>query len=184
MKPNSEIAIVDKLELLKPSVNFGYCPEISVAIGRVDEKDGTPRNFSLGYETPKSSNGGCFARIFASDCGTGTNANIFSWYGPALSFPDLRQYQHGLRAIERIGKRLDGMYAERGASVDCADGIGRWLEACGVSAVYVRPEGERENQWLSRGEWRVLSIGEFVNLVRRNLYCAPERVEAAEVAQA
>jgi len=177
MKTQTEIAIVDKLEKLTPSINFGHCPEISVAIGRLEEKDGTPRNFSLDYETPKASNGGCFARIFASDCGTGTNANIFSWYGPALSFPDMRQYQHGLRAMERIAKRMDAMYSDRGASADAADAMGRWLEACGVSKVYVRPDRAQSEQWLSRGEWLVLSVGEFVNRARRNLYCAPMPVE-------
>jgi len=56
--------------------------------------------------------------------------------------------------------------------VDAADALGRWLEACGVSKVYLRPDGSNE-QWLSRGEWLVLTVGEFVNRVRRNLYVAP-----------
>jgi hypothetical protein len=178
MKTVGEIALVDKLEKLAPVVGFNAnTTEISVAIGKLAE-DGKPRNWSIDYETPKTSVGGCFARIFATEFGEGLQANIFSWYGPALNYPDLRDYQHGLRAMERIARKLDGMHKDRGATVDAADCLGRWLEACAVKAVYLRPDGESDQRWHTKGEWLVLTIGDFVNRARRNLYFGPIKADA------
>jgi len=173
-----EIAMIEKFETLRPCVNFGYTPEISLNIARLGN-DGLPRNFSIDYETPKSANGGCSARIFATEHGEGIQANLFSWYGPALSFPDLRDYQHGLRAMERIGKRMEAMQRVRGSSVDCADAMGRFLEASGIIHVYSRPAGCRELNH-TRGEWRIESIGDFVNRARRSLYVKPATLNQSE----
>lgn len=169
---NGEIALVDKLEKLKPNVNYSsHSLEIRVTIASLSEKD-TPQNFSIKYDMAKSSVGGCSARIFASDSSYSEkyDANLFGWYGPEISYGVLRDYQHGERAVRRIDKRLEEIYRLRGCVVDAAESMGRFLEACDIDEVYMRPDSSTNCSWLSEGEWRKRTIGEFVGLVRSNLY--------------
>lgn len=176
MKTQKQFAMCAKLEkLFSASFNSN---EIRVDICGIDEKTQTPRNFRLDYETPKTSNGGCFAKIFASDSGDGLNCNLFSWYGPELAYPDQNDYRHGLRAMERISKRMDGIYATRGNATDAAQAMGQFLEASDVEFVYVRPDGSKAESWLNRGEWEKLTIGSFIERVRRNLKVNPVTTQA------
>lgn len=169
---NGEIALVNTINKLHPASHWTTCgPEISVTIAVLSEKD-TPQNWSMNYDTAKSSVGGCRARIFASDGNYHEKyqANLFGWYGPEIGYGDLREYEHGARAVKNIGKRLEEIYRDRGAEVDAADSMGRFLEACNIDQVWMRPNHDSNRSWLSEGDWRQLSVGEFVNLVRSNLY--------------
>ncbi len=181
----SEIALVDKFDKLKPERSFGDIPEIEVTIAVKSAKN-TPQNFDLHYNTPKSSVGGCHARIFASEYGSGSNANIFNSYGPDVGkWGGLNDYQHGLRALDRIAKREEKMRQDRGYTSDAAEAMGRWLEACGVREVFMRPaEYNKRDGWLDRGEWEVLTVGQFINRVRQNLYVAPVPVETTAAVEA
>ncbi len=157
---------------LRPALNWTSTgPDIKVTIAVLSEKN-TPQNWSIGYETPKSSNGGCRARIFASDGDYHEKyqANLFGWYGSEISYGDLRQYEHGARAVKRIDARMEEMYRVRGGVSDAAESMGRFLEACDISEVWMRPENYRGDSWLSKGEWLTITVGEFVNRVRANLY--------------
>lgn len=171
MKKPNDIAIVVKFEKLVPSTYD--TKEISVEIGVLKEETGKPQNFNLNYETPKASNGGLRARIFASEYGTGSNANLFSDYGPVISYGHLNDYKHAIRALERVGKRQQEQYVARGNAADAAEAMGRWLEACGITSVFLRPDADARRSWHNEGEWMLLSVGEFVNRVRGNLHVAP-----------
>lgn len=184
--PREEIALVDRLEPLRPHSTYEMNgPEIRVTIARLEPGKGTPRNFRLDSDTPKTSAGGCYARIFASASSyhTGTQGNLFGSYGPDVSYGDLRDYQHGQRALQRIEKRVEAIYRTRGGAADAADSMGRWLEATGIRRVFLRPDKGRHTSWLSEGEWLQLTVGEFVNRVRANLYVVPQ-AQTAPVAEA
>ena len=181
MKPPKqvEVAMCTKVEKLVPGEWSSN--EISVHIGKLDETDGKPRNFRHDYETPKTSTGGCFARIFASSSGCGANANLFGSYGPETNFGQIAEYEHGARALKLIAKRMQSIYEVRGNALDAADEMGRWLECCGVEQVYTRDAGV-DNEWHHKGEWKVLTIGQFVRLVRVNLHVKHAEVEAVTTA--
>ena len=166
-----------KLEQLKPAAYNRN--EIRVDIGTLDEKDGKPRNFLADSDTPRNSTGGCFARIFASEYGEGTGANLFNHYGPACTWAHLEEYEHAVRALKRIQAAHKEFYATRGNAVDAAEEMGRFLEACGVKRVFMRPDDETNTGWMNKGEWLDLSVGDFVSRVRRNLYVAPMKQELA-----
>lgn len=152
------------------------CPEIRATIVPLVVSDQSktlgkthPINFSLSYDTPKNCNGGLYAQVFARSYGDETkdNGGIFSHYGPDIHYGDARQYAHGARALARVEKRLEEMQTVRGYTQDAAELFGRWLEACGVSEVWApRSNG---SGWLSDTDWQVLTVGEFVTVVRASL---------------
>ncbi len=173
MKKQTLVGICTKMEPLVPR-EFD-ANDITVTIGTLEEGKETPRNWSLDYETPKASPGGLFSRIFA-----GNHGNIFSLYGPEISYGDLRAYEHGFHALKAVGKNMDKMHVSRGPSMDAADGMGRFLEACGVEFVFCRPVGfTTHDAWLNRGEWHKLTVGAFVARVRQNLYVQPQTAAVA-----
>ena len=115
--------------------------------------------------------------IWANDSSfnEGIKANYFGAYGPDISLGDLPKYQHGARALERIAKRTTKLFATRGHPVDAADECGRWLEACDVDKVFIRPENSRDKGWLNEGDWEILTVGDFINRLRKCLYVAPPK---------
>lgn len=151
-------------------------PEIRCDIGThdVDAGDRSPRNWRLDYDEPKTSTGGCFARIFASQAyANSPSVGIFSQKGPEISYGDLRDYEHAARALKRIDSRMESIRSVRGPTLDAADSIGRWLEACGVSEVWIAA-GPMGNS-LSGCDWHVLAIGAAVYRIREVM---PERASA------
>lgn len=167
--PHTFIAIVDSMVDLR--VSDYNTPEIRVTIGVLDPKDGKPRNWGQSSHTEAGvfDAGGCFATLYA-----GTYGLYFSHYGPACSHADLQHYEHGIRALKTISKRLGEMWKTRGSAPDAAVELGQWLEACGVSRVFMRPEGERRDQWLTDGTWKELTIASLIAETRRHF---PEAVE-------
>lgn len=165
------IAMCPKLEQLKPS-NYN-ANEIRIDIGVLEEGKESPRNFRRDSDTEKLTAGGMFARIFASSCGSGTNANIFSYYGPEISYGQQEDYEHAARACKAVRTRLNKFNESRGYSTDAAEDMGRFLEAAGINRVFLRPDKNSET-WLDRGEWIELTPGEFVNRVRRYLHVAAQ----------
>lgn len=64
-----------------------------------------------------------------------------------------------------------------------AESVGRWLESIGVTRVYLRPDKDRRDDWLSEGKWQKLSVGDFVSMLERCLHPKPpEKVEESEAA--
>lgn len=179
MNDRTEIAIVGKFAQLKPANGYhSSADEILVTIGTTQERDGnvSPRNFRLEFDTPKNSSGGCKAMIWASDSEyskTIQETNYFGQYGPEILMGASGDYAHALRAVERINKRMAALEESRGHAIDAADQMGRWLEACGIKAVWKRATQSEKEEWLDRGEWVQYTVGQFVNMVRRNLYVKP-----------
>lgn len=147
-KINPDIAFCCQLPKLEPREM--HSPEIKLNIGRLDDHDGKPRNFSLvsHWDTAKGSFGGSYSRIYASGCdfyrAGSLDANAFSYYGPDIAYGDMNEYRHGLRVLERISKNMDKIHATRGSALDAAEQVGRWLEACEVSRVFIgQPSPDR-----------------------------------------
>ncbi len=153
------IALVEKLEKLDHQNS-----EIKVTIVVLGE-DGTPRNYSFDMDDPKNNAGGCFARIFRSDYKEEIR-NYFGAYGPEISYGDLNNYRHGVYALKMIDAATEKLRQKRGYAPDPADEIGRWLEACKIEKVFMRPLNSKHSEWLHHGDWKQLEIGEFVNQVR------------------
>lgn len=180
----TEIAMVTSFEKLAPMDDYNRnAPEIRVIIAVKEGDMKTPRNWSYMDEHPKTSVGDCFASISASKYGEDIRTgNHFSSHGPNISHGDLNQYRHGVRAMERISKRLEAMSKARGYPADAAECMGRWLEACDISEVWTRPQAERQ-RWLTESDWDVLTIGQFVNQCRANLFAGnPKAIEQTEAA--
>ena len=176
-----EVAICHDIPKLEPVPEYSTGNEIKVTIGVLEDGVSHPRNFSTSSSTPKNSAGECSARIFTTHDGKQT---CFWSYGPQISYGDLNDYAHGVRALKRIAKNLHKIYNVRGNCLDAADEMGRWLEACKVKKVFIRPDGESRKSWMNEGRWDELSIGAFVQRVRANLYVAPVEVQATESAPA
>jgi hypothetical protein len=169
------IGLVGCFGKLEPCTTFGQTKEISVSIAILDDK-GRPNNWRRDREFP-SETGGQRARIFACDSGFSRDldGNLFSNYGPDISYCDSSdEYLDAGKMLAKVAKRISDMYAVRGNAVDAAESMGRWLEACGVTEVYMRPGNDRET-WLTEGEWKILTIGYFVQKVRENLFRYPAR---------
>ena len=171
------IAMVQRWNQLRAVDGFTSSPDIEIYISRLHE-DGKPRNWSLDYEEPKNSTGGCFCRMWAHFNCDKQESVLFSNYGPCLSHGTEKDYKHGLNAARVVGKRLEDMYRIRGCVKDAGEECGRWLEATGIKSVYMRPEGVRDSGWLSEGEWQVKDIGQFLYDLRNKF---PKPAEVAQV---
>ena len=137
--------------------------DISVHVSPLRTENGKtfPINWSHSYDEPKSSNGGLFARVFRSHY---DGKGLFGSYGPSLSYAALPQYEHAARALARVEKKTDAMRDLRGPAADAADELGRWLEAAGVSEVWV--SRDRITNSLADADWQILSPGQLVCAVR------------------
>jgi hypothetical protein len=176
-----EVAICHGLLKLTPVPEYSTGQEIKVTIGVLEDGVSHPRNFSTTMSTPKASAGDCSARIFTTHDG---KHNLFGSYGPQITCGDLNDYVHGVRALKRIAKNLTKIWKVRGPALDAADEMGRWLEACKVKKVFIRPDGESRRSWMNEGKWDELNIGTFVQRVRANLYVAPVEAPATETSTA
>ena len=179
-----EVAFCRELKKLKPQSNYNLTsPEIMVQIATLrvrPAKDGVEgvediMGFSVSYDTPKTSVGGCFSRIFPSSHGDGVDANLFNHYGPNISYGDVRQYEHAARAMGSITMRMKVMSDKRGYADNAADRMSRWLEATRVKEVYLM-RAPYDEMGKYHGDNEILTVGEFVNRVRQNLYVAPAAV--------
>lgn len=168
IKP-SLVAVVEEMnQLRRPPEEYNYAvkePEIKVRIMRLDA-DGTPRNFSHQYNEVINSAGGCFGHIWSAKREQGAEG-VFSWVGPDVMHGSENDYRVALAGVERVGKKMEKMRDERGAPSNACDSLGRWLEACGVKKVMYRPEGSKNEGWLTRGEWTTVSAGTFIEMARR-----------------
>jgi len=162
------IAFCSEMPELRPA-NSSYsvnCPEIKIEIGTLAD-DNTPRNWNLAlFDEPKNSTGGCFYRMWASQYQNEAPIVMGGYYGKEIYYGKAEDYEHFAKALRSIQKKMQKIESERGGSSDQAEEVGRWLEACGVKSIMVRPEGEKNNGWMNKGTWKTLSIGSFVNRVR------------------
>ena len=156
------IALVDTFDML---CAHDMHQEISIHIAHLGA-DGKPRNYRLDSCDPTATTGGCHARMWADRNFEGQGKVYFGAYGPEISHGDLADYAHGVRACKLVSARLARISAARGYTDDAAESFGRWLEACGITAVYVRPADHRGSSWLSEGQWQIWTIGKFVNEAR------------------
>ncbi len=155
-------------------------PVIEIAIGVLKEEDGktAPRNWHLDYNESPKSRGGCEARLYGAVSSDKPDA-LFGYHGPAISYGNLRNYQHAVKALKLIEKGLEyeRQIAPHVRAVDAVEALRRWLYACnlkGENAVWMRPEGYSGSGLLTAGPWLQYSIEEFVDVVRTKL---PTKVE-------
>ena len=171
-KPQKLIALVDTLQ---PIFHREYdAPDIKITIARLGV-DGKPRNYSQDSQDPKGCPGGCYARLYCSGMTAPSPHIYFCHYGPDIVYGNSEDYERAARALKAIQPRLDRMWNVRGRPADAADELGRWLEACGVTEVYCRPE-DNHHTWLNEGHWQTWNIGRCLFAVRE---CFP-KVETPE----
>jgi hypothetical protein len=149
--------------------------DIELVIARLDTKDNTPRNYSHQYEEREDTAGGCKARLWGHQWGDDKPRTLLATHGPDITSGDLDDYERAVKGMRKMAKALAAMETQRGGSIDASESLGRWLEACGVTQVYSRPDGERNHGWLNKGEWRVESTGQFLYRVRMAM---PENARA------
>ena len=137
--------------------------DIAVYVSPLRTENGKtfPINWGHSYDEPKSSNGGLWSRVFRSSY---DGKGVFGAYGPALSYAGRSQYEHAARALARVEKKTEEMRGLRGPAADAADEMGRWLEAAGVSEVWV--SRHRVTSSLADADWQILSPGQLVCAVR------------------
>lgn len=172
--PPPLIALAQHWNPLRPhQFNSNNC-DIEIYIATLSDK-GTPRNFSFSdsMDYPKTCTGGCFCRIWASES-DGKIYHYFNSYGPEINHGGLADYEYAVRALKVVNKRSEAIYRQRGVTDDVATLAGQWLEACGVTQVYVRPDSSRHVSWLNEGEWNVWDLGRTVNEIRQKYYKLPE----------
>lgn len=178
------IAIVNSLPQLiaHRHDDFRDMTQVSVTIGDFDEEGNHPGNWRHSFDEPKQSCGGCSGRIHASKWDNGDVNLYFGQSGPDISYTsDERVYYHGAKALKLIRKRLHAMYLKDGAETDAAASLGRWLKATGLKGkcVWKRPEGYGTTGWHNHGKWEVLTIEEFVEVVRSKYPVELKQKEAA-----
>lgn len=180
------IALCERLpQLVATDRDLLKNPVIEVTIATTEEENGhtSPRNWMLHYDEAKNSTGGCYARMWGTTMpdrnvlGLRVPTVLFSHYGPDVRNGTERDYRHGLKALRRVQKGMDARQREFGNAEDAGASLDRWLHACGLKGkcVWTRPEGHTNEGWLNRGQWDVLTIDEFVELVRTKL---PKEVSA------
>ena len=168
IKPNLVAVVEEMNQLRRPPEDMNFNkpePEIRVRIMRL-EADGAPRNFSRNYCEVENSAGGVCAWVWAFKTEEKTDA-IFSWAGPDVHRGNVSDYRVALAGMEKVERKMEKMRDERGAPSNACDSLGRWLEACGVKKVMYRPEGSKNEGWLTRGEWVTVSAGTFIEMARR-----------------
>ena len=158
------VALVDRFDQLE--ARDYQNPNIKITIAVLGEK-GAPRNWSRGPvgAEPANSTGGMFCRLWAYKSSTENVSVMFSCYGPEITFGDQSDYEHAARACKLVNARLHKTYQTRGNPLDEADHLGRWLEACGVSTVFIRPADDHHT-WLNEGEWEQWTIGRTIQEAR------------------
>lgn len=146
------------------------------------EPDGRPgpRNSRWDWDGPKFQPGGAYCRLWSGFYGVSMICN-----GPLVHSDDAREYLSAARALETISKRTEAMGRIRGSAPDAAETVARWLEACGVSEVWFRPNF-RSYSW--QGDWERESSGATVSRIRAAILpahlarLAREQAERAPVA--
>jgi len=144
---------------------FAVDHDIELIIARLDA-DGTPRNYGHQFEERGDVAGGHQMRLWVFQSCDGPDT-VASSRGPVISYGgETDDYVRAAAGMKRVDKAIEKMRTVRGPSADAADALGRWLEACGVDTVFIRPEGSRNEGWLNKGDWDRVSCGSFVSRVR------------------
>ena len=135
--------------------------EIRITICATSDDKSHPLNGRWLADGPTFQPFGMVARLWAGTF----NVHMLLRGGDVMS-SNPREYESMGRAIRAVETRMEGFSATRGHPVDVADRIGRFLEACDVGLVWMRPVGVPVGGWLPDGQWLRLSVGETVALVR------------------
>jgi hypothetical protein len=145
-----------------------------VNIGRLDPK-GHPVNGSYHWEQRPGDPVGCRARVWLYKSVDEGIKPYLGYCGPELGglCDDPKEYMAGAKGLEGIHKRLAKIQELRGSTADAVDQLGRWVEACGLTHVYVRPPGEHRRSWHSEGTWDCLPLGIFLHRIRTTVLPKP-----------
>ena len=158
------ILLVDKF--VNPAQVSGDLQDVFTAtVATLDPDDGKPRNWSRPYfdERFPGDTGGFSLRAFISS----TDKSILSFItARGVCSGDADEYLEAAKAIAAMQKRDAKLAESLGYARGAAEILIRQIFTLDVSAVFIRPEGLRET-WLSSGEWKRYTVGEFANLIRR-----------------
>ena len=158
------ILLVDKF--VNPAQVSGDLQDVFTAtVATVDPDDGKPRNWSRPYfdERFPGDTGGFSLRAFISS----TDKSILSFItAREVCSDNADDYIETAKAITALEKRGAKLAESQGYARGAAEVLVRQILTLDVSAVFTRPEGSRE-AWLSSGEWKRYTVGEFANLIRR-----------------
>ena len=150
-------------ELTAPCDARGNVPDVFCAIVAKVGEDGKPRNWSKPYyeERVNGDTGGFSIRAFRCDDG----AILSLWRGREVESDDVEDYLDTATALKGVHKRLTAMNASEGYAADEIASMLRLIRAFRVEAVYSRP-ADYHSEWLTKGEWKVETVGEFANRLR------------------
>jgi hypothetical protein len=163
MKTTHKTRILMIEELKAPCDARGNVPDVFRAIVAKVGEDGKPRNWSNPYheERVNGDTGGFSIRAFRCDDG-----KVLSlWRGREVESDDVQDYIDAVTSLRGVHKRLAVMKADEGYAADEIASMLRLIRAFRVEAVYSRPE-HYHSEWLTKGEWKVETVGEFANRLR------------------
>lgn len=165
-KSRERILLVDTLERPDASncdrsvTNYPF----SAIVACVDPEDDKPRNWSLPYTWDRfpSDTGGCSLRAWEYEPGR----LLASSSGPEIRCGKLEDYEWAAKALKSIDRRRRKIESDRGTANDPTgvEDVCRWIESTGVKRVY-RRVGE-DSGWLSKGDWKVDTVGDFLGELR------------------
>lgn len=165
-KSRERILLVSSLE--RPDA--GNCDRtvldypFSAVVACVDPDDDKPRNWRLPpyFDRFPSDTGGCSIRAWEHEPGR----LLASSSGPEINYGELADYESAVKALKTIKRRRSKIDKDRGLPNDLTgvEDVCRWIEATGVKRVF-RRLGE-DTGWLSKGDWKVDSVGDFLSELR------------------
>ena len=159
------ILLVDKFTATGSSSE--YCPEVfDATVATIDPEDGKPRNWSRPYFDSRflGDTGGFSVRAFVSSI---REQGILSFVmARTVHSSNADEYIETARALAALVKREAKLRESMGSPHGAAEVLIRQILTLNVSAVFIRPEGSRET-WLSAGEWKRYTVGDFANQLRR-----------------
>ena len=154
---------------------------LDITLGVLDEKDGKPRNYSHDshWDNPIPF-GGFRMHIYPTNSQYSESKLAGWWTGPEMSCETKAEpYLLAGKAMLKLRAKISSYYETRGNPTDSVDELLRFLEATGVSQVYMRPKNSSQTM-LSHGDWEVLKPVEIGNLIRRAFLDATKPAEKQE----
>jgi hypothetical protein len=168
-------AIVDRMDDLERDNSDR---EIRLTICAVSDEGTHPLNGTWKWDGPTFQPVGMTIRVWAGSYSVHTLLN-----GKEVHSSNPEEYFSAAKAIRTMDSRMEDMRETRGNPADVADKVGRWLEACKVGTVWMRPGGQPQRGWMTEGKWLRLSVGETVTLIRDKSAKAIADCAAADAAQ-
>jgi hypothetical protein len=168
-------ALVDRMDDLERE---NTDREIRLTICAVSDDVTHPLNGSWKWDGPTFQPVGMTIRVWSGSFSVHTLLT-----GKEVHSTDPAEYDSAAKAIRTMAARCAEITVSRGYPADVADSVGRWLEACKVGTVWMRPGGHPQRGWMTEGKWLRLSVGETVTLIRDKSAKAIAECAAADAAQ-